>query len=339
MQKTKVMPEWVLTMNDLGKEKVPFFFLIDFEMKKVVVLPFLDLDSVLFNFNGITNLRFNRENSSEHFNKKEHVWAIKDFSFDKFPMSFMQYTGQFMSVLQHIKYGNSFLVNLTHKTPVTTSLSLEEIYYATSAKYKLKYKDEFVIFSPESFVKIDDQGVISTYPMKGTIDASLPDAAQRLINDEKELAEHHTIVDLLRNDLSRVAKNVRVSQFRYLEMLITNQKALLQASSRIEGNLPGDWMDNIGSILNELLPAGSISGAPKDKTCSIIAEVEDQDRGYYTGVTGMFDGVTLDSGVAIRYIEKDEDGLWFRSGCGITSQSNVKSEYEEMIDKIYVPIG
>jgi len=88
-----------------------------------------------------------------------------------------------------------------------------------------------------------------------------------------------------------------------------------------------------------LLPAGSVSGAPKKKTLEIIAENETDPRGYYTGVFGIFDGENVDSAVMIRYIEKSGDKLWYRSGCGITNQSECASEYKEMIDKVYVPIG
>jgi len=87
-----------------------------------------------------------------------------------------------------------------------------------------------------------------------------------------------------------------------------------------------------------LLPAGSVSGAPKKKTVEIIRNAEGQDRGYYTGIFGFFDGNNLDSGVMIRYIEKIGDQLVYRSGGGITTHSNWKSEYQELIDKVYVPI-
>jgi para-aminobenzoate synthetase component I len=88
-----------------------------------------------------------------------------------------------------------------------------------------------------------------------------------------------------------------------------------------------------------LLPAGSISGAPKPKTIEIIKEVEKEKRGYYTGVFGYFDGKNLDSGVVIRYIEQNQDERFYRSGGGITSQSNALDEYNEVIQKIYVPVA
>jgi len=236
-----------------------------------------------------------------------------------------------------IKRGDSFLTNLTIKNKVTLSHSLKDIFYASHAKYKLWYRDEFVVFSPESFIQIKDQKVYS-YPMKGTIDADIPNAAEILLMNRKEMAEHVTIVDLIRSDLSRVASKVSVEKFRYVEKLNTNKKNLLQISSEIKGDLPRNYLENIGSILVSLLPAGSVCGAPKPKTLSLIKDAELEERGYYTGVCGHFDGQSLDSGVMIRFIEKKKGEYHYRSGGGITSQSDWRTEYEEVINKIYVPV-
>ncbi len=140
------------------------------------------------------------------------------------------------------------------------------------------------------------------------------------------------------NYLSLVAENVQVNRFRYIEKIKTNQKDLLQVSSEIVGSLPGDYLKHIGSILISLLPAGSISGAPKKKTLQIIREAEKEKRSFYTGVFGYFDGKNLDSSVMIRFIEQEDGTFYYRSGGGITSQSEVEKEYQEAIDKIYVPI-
>jgi para-aminobenzoate synthetase component I len=175
--------------------------------------------------------------------------------------------------------------------------------------------------------------------MKGTIDASLPHAREKILGDEKESAEHATIVDLIRNDLSMVAKNVHVSSFRYVDEIRTHDKTLLQVSSTIRGNLPEDFTCRIGDILFRLLPAGSVTGAPKKRTVEIIREAEQYDRGYYTGICGYFDGQRLESGVMIRFIENIGGQLYYKSGGGITAWSTVESEYQEMIDKVYVPLG
>jgi para-aminobenzoate synthetase component 1 len=202
----------------------------------------------------------------------------------------------------------------------------------------LLFENRFVVFSPECFVKIED-GIISSYPMKGTIDASIPSAEEIILNDEKEMAEHITIVDLIRNDLSIAARDVHVEKFRYLEKIETNSKNLLQVSSKIVGLLEPNYNERIGDIIFSMLPAGSISGAPKKKTVEIIQYAEQTKRGYYTGIFGYFDGRNLDSAVMIRFIEKTNKGLIYRSGGGITFMSNVNSEYQELIDKVYVPFN
>jgi para-aminobenzoate synthetase component 1 len=240
--------------------------------------------------------------------------------------------------MERLLYGDSFLTNLTVKTPIDTSLSLQELFYASKARYKLFLKDTFLVFSPEPFVRIHE-GEIFSYPMKGTIDASVPNAEMIILADKKELAEHVTIVDLIRNDLSMIAGDVRVDRFRYIDRIQTNDKTLLQVSSEIRGKLlPEFFNDPAGSLLS-LLPAGSISGAPKQKTLEVIRKAEGEDRGYYTGICGIFDGQTFDSGVMIRFIEQKGPHLYYRSGGGITTQSDVISEFKEVQDKIYVPVN
>lgn len=171
--------------------------------------------------------------------------------------------------------------------------------------------------------------------MKGTIDANIPNAKELILANPKEIAEHATIVDLIRNDLSMVSDNVRVSNYRYYEKIQTQEGLIGQVSSKIEGTLPENYNDNIGDIIFALLPAGSISGAPKNKTKQIINKAENAERGYYTGVAGYFDGTNLDSCVLIRYLQADNT---YRSGGGITSQSDLFKEYQEMINKVYVPV-
>jgi para-aminobenzoate synthetase component I len=314
-------------MNKYGKERIAFLFIIDFEMKKPLVYKLDEIpENILYNINGNTNtLHQNSSFNTAYFlNKKAIDFSIYKIAFDK--------------VKKHLNYGNSYLVNLTQPTEIETNLTLQQIFEISKAKYKLYYKDEFVVFSPEIFVQIKNQSITS-YPMKGTIDANLPDAAQILLNDEKEIAEHYTIVDLIRNDLSMVAKNVNVLNFRYFDHIKTNDKDLLQLSSKISGELPANFNEKLGNIIFKLLPAGSISGAPKKKTIEIIKEAENYDRAYYTGIFGVFDGENLDSGVMIRFIEKTTNGLIYKSGGGITVKSDAGKEYQELIDKVYVPIA
>lgn len=257
--------------------------------------------------------------------------------FNAQPVAEEIYDKAFREVKRNILHGNSYLLNLTFPSEIETNLDLEEIFIRSSAKYKFLKRDEFVVFSPECFVKIREDQIYS-YPMKGTIDATLPGAQQNLLDNKKELWEHNTIVDLIRNDLSMVSKDVEVIKYRYLDRIQTHKGELLQVSSEIKGRLPAAWRTELGEIIVKLLPAGSISGAPKQKTLEIIRETEQEERGYFTGIFGIFDGQCLDSGVMIRYIERDGDALRFRSGGGITGHSDMLSEYKELIEKVYVPI-
>jgi para-aminobenzoate synthetase component 1 len=175
--------------------------------------------------------------------------------------------------------------------------------------------------------------------MKGTIDASIKDAEMVLLADKKEEAEHNTIIDLIRNDLSKVADNVAVKRYRYIDIINSGDGEMLQASSEISGKLKSGFKKNLGDIVAAMLPAGSVTGAPKKETLRVIRDSETYRRGWYTGIFGVFDGESLDSGVMIRYIERDDDKLFFKSGGGITSLSDPLKEYKELISKIYVPVG
>lgn len=314
-------------INGLASAHEPFLFLIDYKAKKSIVLTVEELnpEEILFEFGGKSNVK-----NQTAFDKKDVEWKINAVSFD-------HYKPRFGFVKEEILKGNSYLINFTQPAEIEANLTLTEIFYCSKAKYKLWLKDWFVVFSPETFVKIEN-GVISSFPMKGTIDASISNAENIILNDVKEMAEHATIVDLIRNDLSMVAENVEVKRFRYVEKLKTNQKDLLQVSSHIEGKLPENYLENLGEIIFKLLPAGSISGAPKPKTLEIIDRAEGYERGFYTGICGYFDGKTLNSGVMIRFIEQTENGLVFKSGGGITFLSSAEKEYEELIQKVYVPI-
>ncbi len=317
----------VSAMNDWGKRGVPFLFIFDFSLQSPFVqeLTHVDSQQLLFSVNGIKNYESPRRPLQAAYLKT-------------YPITFSEYQSKFNLVQQHIQAGNSFLVNLTCPTPIETNITLKEIFLYSNARYKLWWRDHFVCFSPEIFVQIRD-GKIASFPMKGTIDASIPHAQQLILQDFKETAEHHTIVDLIRNDLSIIAKNVHVARLRYVEQVHTNGKTLLQVSSKIVGDLNKNFAENLGDLLFQLLPAGSISGAPKAKTLDIIQEAEQYERGFYTGIFGIFDGVNVDCGVMIRFIEQTPNGLIYKSGGGITALSEAEKEYQEMVDKVYLPLS
>ncbi len=314
-------------IDAFAKKGKPFLFVIDFDGTKGYVehLDKCEEQDVLFHVKNIKN------------------YSAKDvdhspFTFNKFPLAFDKYSAGFDIVQKGIADGNTYLINLTYPTPIETSLSLREIFFRSHAKYKLFFKNKFVVFSPETFVSIQGRKIYS-YPMKGTIDASIPDAYEKLKNSFKEIAEHHTIVDLIRNDLNIVSKRVNLEKFRMIERIITHDAELYTVSSRIAGELQEGYEERIGSLLYDMLPAGSVTGAPKKKTVEIIKEAEQYDRGFYTGVFGIFDGHQLQSAVMIRFIENKGGQLVFKSGGGITSFSDCQAEYQELIDKVYLPIS
>ncbi|MEA3497867.1 MAG: aminodeoxychorismate synthase component I [Campylobacterota bacterium] len=307
-------------LNYYGSKKEPFFFVIDFDMVNYDVVALKDLPN---------NILYQIDNDIE---KKHQITQLKIS-----PIKLENYKIKFDKVKSNIQNGNSYLLNLTTKTDIKIDKSLKEIYDISDAKFKLYYKDKFVCFSPERFIEIKENKIF-TYPMKGTIDANIKDAKNIILNNQKELAEHTMVVDLLRNDLSIVSSKVKVDSFRYIDKIKAGKKELLQVSSKISGELNSCWQNNIGDILTSLLPAGSITGTPKKKTVELIKDIEDYDRDYFTGVFGVFDGETLDSGVMIRFIEKNFNGdMVYKSGGGITGDSEINSEYNEMLDKVYIP--
>ncbi len=312
-------------INDLANQKEPFLFIIDYKCQQNIVLPLSEVDAskILFDVQG--NANFDAHQSSK-----------SNISIQTNPISFEQYKASYDAVQSEIQAGNTYLTNLTFQTPISTPHSLKDIFIHSKAKYKLWYKDEFVVFSPEIFIQIQ-ANQISSFPMKGTIDAALENAEEQLLNNQKEIAEHVTIVDLIRNDMSISADKVNVEKFRYIDKIITNHKSLLQVSSEIKGDLKAN--KEMGDVIFSLLPAGSVSGAPKQKTLEIIDRVEDYKRGHYTGVFGVFDGKKLDSGVMIRFIENQGGRLVYKSGGGIHHLSDAASEYQELLDKIYVPVN
>ncbi|MEM8526626.1 MAG: aminodeoxychorismate synthase component I [Bacteroidota bacterium] len=314
-------------MNEYGKRNIPFLFILDFDLQQPIILPLEEAEKkgIYFHIKGLSNAVSNTE-------LPQHL------RFQKYPIAFSKYKTAFDYVQQQLRFGNSFLTNLTFPTRIETNLSVHQIFDNNTAPYRLLFKDQFTVFSPESFVQIDSTGKIASFPMKGTIDAQLPNARTQLLNDQKERAEHNTIVDLIRNDLSLVAKKVCVEKFRYLDHIKTWDKELLQMSSKVTGRLPNDYASHLGDIFEQLLPAGSICGAPKKKTVEIIETAESYERGYYTGVFGYYQNGQVESGVMIRFIENTGGELHYKSGGGITIYSEVEKEYQELIDKVYAPI-
>ena len=315
-------------LNQLGQQRIPFCFVIDFACNHCHVQPFSELSNeVFFDFKGFQPL----------CQPSSLTPPLIQQPIIEQPIDLARYHAAFQQAQNYMYQGHTYLLNLTFPTQITLHNSLLEIYLASQVKFKLYFNNQFVVFSPERFIQIS-HNVIKTYPMKGTIDATLPNAAQQILNNPKEKAEHTMVVDLLRNDLSRVATQVRVEKFRYLDKIQAGNKQLLQVSSQISGQLESHWQARLGDIFTQLLPAGSISGTPKKRTLEIIQQLEGYKRGFFTGIFGYFDGENLDSAVMIRFIEQQDGKFFYKSGGGLTIDSEMYQEYQEMLAKIYIPV-
>ena len=325
-KENKTLNTLIREVNGLGILRIPFLLIVDFDLKNYYLSPLEELmesNEILIQFPGFTNVM---QNPSRH-----------TFDLKKGVTSFKKYQASFDKVMAHLHLGNSFLINLTASTPIFMQGNLADLFHQAKAPYKLWFKDQWVCFSPEPFIKIIGNKIYS-YPMKGTMDANIPHARKLLLESKKETAEHHTIVDLIRNDLNQIATDVKVEKFRFIQKIKTSGKDLLQVSSKISGKLQKGFRRNLGEVFLTLLPAGSISGAPKSKTVDIIHEAERHTRGYYTGVCFIYDGHGVDSCVLIRFVEKLKGNYVYKIGGGITIHSEAEKEFMELNDKIYVPL-
>lgn len=188
--------------------------------------------------------------------------------------------------------------------------------------------------SPETLVKLE-QGVLHTFPLAGTRPRGITPAEDKaleadLLADEKELAEHNMLVDLGRNDLGRVSRfgTVAVEKLHSIE----RYSHVMHIGSTVRGEIRSecDALDAVGAVL----PAGTLSGAPKIRACQLIGELEGAKRGIYGGAIGYlsFQG-DLDTCIAIRIAYRKGDTVYVRSGAGIVADSVPEKEYQECINK------
>jgi len=321
-------------LDELGKNSKSILFIINFEANQAYLIPPEKASSL-----GV----FYKTRNFSNVNRGNSIAKVPKLEIN--PIDLNTYKKAFDRVQYYLNRGDSYLINLTFSTAIDFNLPLTEILKRINSPYALCFSNRFLVFSPETFLRIEENK-ISSYPMKGTLSVEkkllennpdlLSQGLEKILNNPKEAAEHATMVDMIRNDLSRIAKEVRIINYRYPDYIHTLEKVLIQLSTQIEGKLPKKPLF-LGQILKNQLPAGSISGAPKSKTIEIIKEVENYSRGFYSGVFGIFDGKSLDSAIMIRYIEKKGEKLFYKSGGGITSQSLMEEEYQELIQKIYVP--
>ena len=188
--------------------------------------------------------------------------------------------------------------------------------------------------SPETLVKVEN-GVAHTFPLAGTRPRGATQAEdealeKELLSDEKELAEHNMLVDLGRNDIGKISKFGSVEVEKY--MSIEQFSHVMHIGSTVKGELRKN-LDAIHAI-DSILPAGTLSGAPKIRACEIINELENNKRGIYGGAIGYIDFTgNLDTCIAIRIAYKKNGKVFIRSGAGIVADSVPKKEYQECINK------
>ncbi len=188
--------------------------------------------------------------------------------------------------------------------------------------------------SPETLVKLEN-GVLHTFPLAGTRPRGKTEAEdnaleKELLSDEKELAEHNMLVDLGRNDLGKISKfgTVEVEKLHSIE----RYSHVMHIGSTVRGELREgyDALDAVSAVL----PAGTLSGAPKIRACQLIAELENNKRGIYGGAIGYIDFTgNLDTCIAIRIAYKKNGKVFVRSGAGIVADSVPEKEYQECINK------
>ena len=188
--------------------------------------------------------------------------------------------------------------------------------------------------SPETLVKLED-GVLHTFPLAGTRPRGKTEEEdealeKELLADEKELAEHNMLVDLGRNDLGRISNfgSVKVERLHSIERF----SHVMHIGSTVRGDIRED-KDALDAI-EAVLPAGTLSGAPKIRACQLIGELENNKRGIYGGAIGYIDfGGNMDTCIAIRIAYKKNGRVFVRSGAGIVADSVPEKEYQECINK------
>ncbi len=188
--------------------------------------------------------------------------------------------------------------------------------------------------SPETLVKLEN-GILHTFPLAGTRprgSSKEEDEAleKELLQDEKELAEHNMLVDLGRNDLGRISEfgTVEVEKLHSIE----RYSHVMHIGSTVRGQIKKEH-DALDAI-NAVLPAGTLSGAPKIRACQLIGELENNKRGIYGGAIGYIDFAgNMDTCIAIRLVYKKNDTVFVRSGAGIVADSDPEKEYTECLNK------
>lgn len=193
---------------------------------------------------------------------------------------------------------------------------------------------ELMSTSPETLVKLVD-GTVTTFPIAGSRPRGITykedlELEEGLMKDEKELSEHNMLVDLGRNDIGKISEIGSVEVTKYMEVL--KYSKIMHICSEVQGKLKSEY--DAYSCVNSILPAGTLSGAPKIRACEIIEEIENLPRGIYGGALGYIDFTgNLDTCIAIRMAVKKNDRVYIQAGGGIVADSVPENEYLESENK------
>lgn len=252
-----------------------------------------------------------------------------------------QYCGMVEKAKRHIREGDIFQIVLSNRLSAGFEGSLLNTYRVlrtiNPSPYMFYFSGtdvEIAGASPETLVKLED-GVLHTFPLAGTRPRGKTEKEDNaleadLLADEKELAEHNMLVDLGRNDLGKISKfgSVQVEKLHSIE----RYSHVMHIGSTVRGEIREEF-DGLDAV-SAVLPAGTLSGAPKIRACQLIAELENNKRGIYGGAIGYIDFTgNLDTCIAIRIAYKKNGKVFVRSGAGIVADSVPEKEYQECINK------
>lgn len=252
-----------------------------------------------------------------------------------------QFCGMVERAKRYIREGDIFQIVLSNRLSAPFEGSLLNTYRVlrtiNPSPYMFYFSGtdvEVAGASPETLVKLEN-GVLHTFPLAGTRPRGKTKEEDRaleaeLLSDEKELAEHNMLVDLGRNDLGKISKfgTVQVEKLHCIERF----SHVMHIGSTVRGEIRAD-RDALDAI-EAVLPAGTLSGAPKIRACQLIGELENNKRGIYGGAIGYIDFTgNLDTCIAIRIAYKKNGKVFVRSGAGIVADSHPEKEYEECLNK------
>jgi anthranilate synthase component 1 len=252
-----------------------------------------------------------------------------------------QYCGMVEKAKHYIYEGDIFQIVLSNRLSAPFEGSLLNTYRVlrtiNPSPYMFYFSGtdvEVAGASPETLVKLEN-GVLHTFPLAGTRPRGRTDEEDRaleaeLLADEKELAEHNMLVDLGRNDLGKISRfgTVQVEKLHSIERF----SHVMHIGSTVRGEIRED-KDALDAI-EAVLPAGTLSGAPKIRACQLIGELENNKRGIYGGAIGYVDfSGNMDTCIAIRIVYKKNGKVFVRSGAGIVADSVPEKEYQECLNK------